>query len=395
MTMSVRKRKGTNKKILFIFFAISLPMAMVGVVLLGLYCCFWSGNSNVSRPPPYEEIYIKTTPLSTEIRKIDYAIHESLYRNNDPKGHLFFSSVHPRHQNGYVWDFTELSVKCASVRSALELQRSVVNALIRLGSEITVKAERQTDDGILCHVFAKGLYTHRIIFEFDHRQPFTGDARPKIAIIIDDLGYDADMAASFIQLDLPLSFSVLPSAPFTQVVLETLNGERHDVMLHLPMEPKDYPTIDPGPGALLLSMDEHEIRDRIRQDLSEVPESIGVNNHMGSSFTEHPAKMRVVLEELKKRSLFYVDSRTSNATVGFRLARKMGIPTGKRSVFLDHELTSGAMKIQMERLFSIARQRGAAIGIAHPHPETLKALKEFLPTLRTEFQVVPVSELLS
>jgi polysaccharide deacetylase 2 family uncharacterized protein YibQ len=395
MTMRARNRIGTNKKILFIFLVVVLPAAMVGVVFLGLYCCFWSGNSNISRPPPYEEIYIKTTPLSTEIRKIDYTIHESLYRGNNSKGLLFFSSVYPRHQNGYVWDFTELSVKCATVQSALQLQKIVVNALIRLGPEITVKTERQTGIGIVCHVFAKGLYTHKIILEFDHRQPIAGDVRPKIAIIIDDLGYDSDMAVSFIQLDLPLSFSVLPLAPFTEIVLETLDRKRRAVMLHLPMEPKDYPTVDPGPGALLLSMDEHEIRERIRQDLSEVPESLGVNNHMGSSFTENPEKMRVVLEELKKRNLFYVDSRTSNATVGFELARKMGIPTGKRSVFLDNELTSKAMKIQMDRLFSIARQRGAAIGIAHPHPETLKALKEFLPTLRTEFQMVPVSELLS
>ncbi len=219
------------------------------------------------------------------------------------------------------------------------------------------------------------------------------DARPKVAIIIDDLGYDPDLAFSFIQLDLPLCFSVLPHAPFTGLVVQEANDEGCEVMLHLPMEPKDYPSVDPGPGALFLSMAEHEIIEILDQDLREVPGARGVNNHMGSSFTENRDKMLVVLKELKKRRLFYVDSLTTSGTVGFDLAREIGLAAARRSVFIDNDLTPKAIRKQMEQLLSIARRSGSAIGIGHPHKETLRVLEEYYSRVKHEFQVVPVSAL--
>ena len=209
-----------------------------------------------------------------------------------------------------------------------------------------------------------------------------GDVLPRIAIIIDDLGYDSDIALSFIQLDLLLSFSVLPSAPFTGLIACEANKEGCEILLHLPMEPKKYPSVNPGPGALLLSMDEEEIRRILDQDLKEIPGARGVNNHMGSSFTEDHDKMLVVLRELKKRNLYFIDSRTSNNTVGF-------------SVFLDNDLGPRAIRMQMERLLNMAKHTGAAIGIGHPYQETLRILKEYCSILKTEYRLVPVSELVS
>lgn len=233
------------------------------------------------------------------------------------------------------------------------------------------------------------------------REPFSAKARapqtakPKIALIVDDLGYDREMAASFLKLDLSLSLSVLPSAPFTDQIVQEVNKKRRELMMHLPMEPKGYPLVDPGPGALLNRMTELEIRHILEHDLEQIPGVRGVNNHMGSSFTENSGKMALILRELKRRNLFYVDSLTTCRTVGFKLAREMGVRTGKRNVFLDNELSAESITKQMERLLDLAKRSGSAIGILHPHPETLEVLRMYESRMKTEFEVVSVSDLVS
>ena len=217
--------------------------------------------------------------------------------------------------------------------------------------------------------------------------------RSRVAIIIDDLGYDPDIASSFIHLDLPISLSVLPCAPYTDLIVREANENGCEIILHLPMEPKHYPSVNPGPGALFLSMEEQEILRILDKDLKDIPGARGVNNHMGSSFTENRDKMLVVLRELKKRNLFYLDSRTTSNTVGLKLAKNMGLPAAKRSVFLDNDLAPKAIRIQLERLLSMARHSGFAIGIGHPHKETLEVLTEYHSGIKAEFNIVNVSEL--
>jgi polysaccharide deacetylase 2 family uncharacterized protein YibQ len=159
------------------------------------------------------------------------------------------------------------------------------------------------------------------------------------------------------------------------------------------MEPKDYPDLNPGPGAVLTNMDERRIRKTINNDIDQVPGIRGVNHHMGSKFTERSEKMKIVLRELKRHNLFYLDSRTTNLTVAYNLAKDMGVPAARKDVFLDNDLSSKAIGFQMERLLGISRYSGIAIGIGHPHKETLDVLKEYAGILKKEFKVVPVSEL--
>jgi uncharacterized protein len=219
------------------------------------------------------------------------------------------------------------------------------------------------------------------------------DLRPKVAIIIDDLGYNSDLAFSFLKLNLELSFSILPSAPFTDIIVREANKKEREIILHQPMEPKDYPSVDPGRGALLLSMNKKDILQVLNKNLREIRGAKGVNNHMGSSFTENREKMQVILQELKNRGLFYVDSRTTMRTVGFDQAKRIGLPTAERTVFLDNSPDSRAIGVQIERLLDIAGNLGSAIGIGHPHNETLETLEKYQDRLKEEFDVVPVSEL--
>lgn len=378
------KRRVSGGKISSIVLLVMLP------VWLGSILVYAADGA-----PIYEEVYSVKDDLAGRITKIDYAVYESLFRSGTQKEDIFFLDVQPRHKNGQVWDFTELFVRCDDIQTALNIQKSIVHELSLLGPKIGLRKEKTSEGTIICHIFADCFYTHRIILRFGGIRRPKGTIRPKIAIIIDDLGYNSNIALSFIKLDLLLSFSVLPSAPFTGIVAHEAKKEGCEILLHLPMEPKKYPSVNPGPGSLLLSMDGEEIRRILDQDLKQIPEARGVSNHMGSSFTEDHEKMLIVLNELKKRNLYFLDSRTSSHSVGFTLARKIGLLTAKRSVFLDNDPAPGAIRMQMERLLNMAKHRSNAIGIGHPYKETLMMLKEYCPVLKKEYRLVHVSELIN
>jgi len=375
-----------------LFFLVLLPVSLACLIFLGAYF-FSSSNKIRISPPVYEEIYSSRSDLREKIRNIDYAIYESLYRSGIRERDISFQNVETRHQNGNVWNFTEIYVKCPDSQCMRNLQVTITHDLIALGPGISYRYEKTPDNGIVCHVSAQDFYTHKIVLGFDSRRIPVKAVRSRVAIIIDDLGYDPDIAFSFIHLGMPISLSVLPRAPYTDMIVREANENGCEIILHLPMEPKHYPSVDPGPGALFLSMSEQEILQVLGRDLRDIPGARGVNNHMGSSFTEDRDKMLVVLKELKRKNLFYVDSRTTSNTVGFKLAKNLGLPAAKRSVFLDNDLAPKAIRMQMGRLLSMARHSGFAIGIGHPHKETLAILKEYDSVIKDELHVVPVLEL--
>jgi uncharacterized protein len=191
----------------------------------------------------------------------------------------------------------------------------------------------------------------------------------------------------------PLSYSVLPFEERTAEVVARLRADGAEILCHLPMQPGDGH--DPGPGALIAGMDEDGLAGATRAALSRVPGAVGANNHMGSSLTADPAAMGMVLRVLQQEGLFFLDSRTSVETVGYSLARSLGLPAAQRDVFLDDDPQPDAVREQFRRLLDRSRQRGAAIAIAHPHPSTLVVLREEVPRAQAEgFTFVPVSFLL-
>jgi hypothetical protein len=161
------------------------------------------------------------------------------------------------------------------------------------------------------------------------------------------------------------------------------------------MEPKGYPEVNAGEGVLLLAMNDGVLLEKLRETLAALPSVVGVNNHMGSRFSEDEDKMRVVLGEIKQRGLFFVDSRTSAESRGYSLAVQMGIPAAERDVFLDNIQSAQAIGSELRRLAQLARLKGKAIGIAHPHEVTLEVLRQALPQLRQEgIELVAVSQVL-
>lgn len=221
------------------------------------------------------------------------------------------------------------------------------------------------------------------------------ESLPKVAIIIDDVGFDVDLARSFLDLKSPLTLSVLPTAPHAQAIAREAVGRGVEVLLHLPMEPKESNGEGPGAGALLANMGEEEFVGTLNGHLSKIEGVKGVNNHMGSLLSEREDKMALLFRELRKRNLFYVDSRTTPQTVAAKVAAEMKVPVASRSVFLDNELSQEAMKIQWDRLLALAREQDYAVMIAHPHRETLVFLKGHLQDLKDGMRLVRVADIVN
>ena len=166
-----------------------------------------------------------------------------------------------------------------------------------------------------------------------------------------------------------------------------------EVILHLPMEPKEYPGINPGPGALLTSMTPDQMLGRLNGHLDALGYVKGVNNHMGSRLTADADRMNQIFTVLKKRGLYFVDSRTSSESQAYSAARKFKVPFAQRDVFLDHVQEEQFITNQLQLLIRVARRDGSAIGIGHPYKVTYDVLKKELPALQRQVRIVPASHL--
>lgn len=211
-----------------------------------------------------------------------------------------------------------------------------------------------------------------------------------LALVIDDLGRSIDELRDLEALGIPISWSVLPFEPRTGDVVAWLSQGDHEVLCHLPMEASNG--ANPGPGALTSAMSPSDLAAATREALARVPIAVGVNNHMGSQVTSDATAMAAILGVVREQGLFFVDSRTSADTVAYETARAMGIPAAERQIFLDADASAEGVREQFARWRQVARERGAAVAIAHPRPHTLEVLREEVPKAKEEgFVFVPVS----
>ncbi|MCP4020756.1 MAG: divergent polysaccharide deacetylase family protein [Desulfobacteraceae bacterium] len=219
------------------------------------------------------------------------------------------------------------------------------------------------------------------------------DKTPKIAIIIDDIGYDKKITKALMDLNSNITFSVLPFSPFGSSLSKALNKSGAQLMLHLPMEPVEYPKVNPGPGALLSGMSPDALLEQLKKSLNNVPNIVGVNNHMGSKLTSASSQMNQIFTILKKRDLFFIDSKTAPQSQCKASARLLRLKFGQRDVFLDNFQKVEYITGQFKELLRIARKNGSAIGIGHPYSTTLEVLQKQLPNLKKQAKLVRASDL--
>lgn len=200
---------------------------------------------------------------------------------------------------------------------------------------------------------------------------------PRLVLIIDDLGDNYPLGARAIELPGDITYSVLPETPDASRLAIMAHRAGKQVMLHVPMSNVGHLPL--GPGGLTDDMHSWDLMAWLHYDIDSVPYVRGVNNHMGSELTADPQAMATVMRELQCHDLYFIDSRTTTATVAARAAAKAGIAHLSRDVFLDDSRQRGAMRKQFRHWLALARRDGFAVAIAHPHPATLEFLERNLP----------------
>ena len=215
----------------------------------------------------------------------------------------------------------------------------------------------------------------------------------QLAIIIDDIGYNAELGERSLALPGAFTYALLPLAPHSPR-LARLGAQRgKEIILHTPMS--NTRGLPLGPGALLETMTRGEFFQVLEMNLSAIPQARGLNNHMGSLLTQKAESMGWLMEFLQERQLYFIDSRTSAKSRADETARLYQVPSRRRDVFLDNSRDPAQITRQIDRAIALARDRGQALAIGHPYPETLDLLEQLAPRLEAaQIALVPASELL-
>ncbi len=206
--------------------------------------------------------------------------------------------------------------------------------------------------------------------------------RKKLAIIIDDMGYNEYVADKFLSLNLPLAFSFLPDAPFTPELARKFDNKGYTVMIHMPSQPLDYPKNNPGKNAIYVNTSKERTMFLLNRALKKIPEAIGLNNHMGSRILLDKKHLDYIMEFLRRNHLFFVDSATVKNSLGCTEAERFNVLCAKRQVFLDNKKNIPYIKHQLNEALKMLKFRNSVVAIGHCNIETYRAIKEFAQRLK-------------
>lgn len=252
----------------------------------------------------------------------------------------------------------------------------------------------------LCGPFTVGPILPRLlrVENNNHDKPYIkkpeGPTKAQVALIIDDVGYNPSILREIAKIPIPLSWAVLPYSPFAKECLREAETHGFEIILHLPLEPLDH-TRNPGPGVIRRNWNETEIERQLTKNLEAVPGAIGVNNHMGSLGTQDPHLMACLMKIIGEKGLFFIDSRTTAASVAEQYALEYQVPYARRHVFIDNDNDPISKKAALRQLIKIALQEGSAIGIAHVKEGNAAVIAATLPEFKKAgVEFVPISEVM-
>lgn len=366
-------------------------------------------------PLPYEEYReIRFESLQDQV---DHLLDDFLKTQGVAGEQIMRRAVRLDEKSRSAPDIHEINLQLPPGHNLEAFRNGLARKLVGLGSEVRLsiaspKPEQlaanidildQPSHRLLCSlkVESPGKITRPVVKAPPVTQPVPApipSAPPlgRAAIVIDDFGTDVRIAEAFLAVPLALTFSVLPHQTHSQEIADTVHARGHEVLLHLPMEPHGYPQVNPGHGALLASMSTDKMLESLQLALAAVPHASGVNNHMGSTFTERAEPMKLVLSEIHRRGLYFLDSFTTPRSTACALADEMRMPCERRHIFLDHEETEDFVQAQVSRLIRSAKLQGNAVAIGHPHACTLQVLKQEAARFQKErVAVVPLRQIVA
>jgi len=411
-----KKNKGRN-----ILYAIAGFVIFVFLSILALHYINKNLHRTISGPRITEE------ELNGSITALDKELNKTISQAGFIKSEIVNKKVYIKSYKDLKWQFKDVKIVTDNSEKLDKFTRSMKSLNVDSAKFDTDR----NNSSLVYSINLYGLATHKLNIEYRPRtvQNVPGQnsttskdksdtekklsyigrdqdkslfrpetkIRSKVVIIVDDIGLNKQSIDNLLDISTKLNFAVLPNLPYSEYAAERASTKGWDVLLHLPMEPKlssGYTGISAGEGALLTGLPKIDILNMLDKNINSVPYIKGVNNHMGSKFTENAELMDLVLAEVKKKDLFYIDSRTTPNTVGFKEARKLGVKTAQRDVFLDeNEASEDLIRKRLDELMKISQKNGTAIGICHPYPNTIKVLRESLHSLETVAEFVSASSI--
>jgi hypothetical protein len=339
-----------------------------------------------------KEVVGKVKKVEAEKKEEEEDISQALLQNVSDSGIPEQSINQYTDEEGVYHLLVDLPIKKYS-----QLESSFNDTFRRRDFQVTNKEEQQTNEKKYYLWQVQDIKERKLSVLFScekegvriARKAPPSPAANKVALIVDDMGYSLGAINELCSIGRPLTIAIIPYSPLASEIATISKQHDLEVILHLPLEAINNEGGNHSRGMITTGMSEEEVIATIEKNLDQVPYIHGVNNHMGSKITANSQLMHTILERLKERDLFFIDSRTTSSSVAYNIAQSLNIPSAYRHVFLDGELNENYIKGQLIELFRQAQKNGFALGICHPTQETLKVLKENFQ-LVDEFGLEPV-----
>jgi len=353
-----------------------LFLALLGGTAWVLYTRWWPANNP-----------------QTFSGRLESAVNQELTRAGVTDRDIL-NQVRKEHaQWGLTWVETQRTVRVANPASL----QDIVGRLTRTASRLGCSVDKSSRPGEVETRLSRFIWLlQKLTLTVGGREPpYLHNRQPRAAFVIDDVAYETASMDHFSALGIPLTFAILPREKHSGELSRKATGLHFPVMLHLPMEPKDVVHNDPGPSALLLSMSDEKLKFQFDRDVASVPNIVGINNHMGSAFTEDEARMRLVLGWAKKRNLYFLDSHTTGRSVGCKAAGAVGVPCLVNQTFLDNSDDVKSIEAQLDLVMKLAIKKGQTIAIGHYRRRHLvEALMKKIPEFQSRgIQIVALPAL--
>ncbi len=363
----------------------------------------WNKNPCIRLPKPnvlvgqsHRELLLHTTipyiekitlPLTDSARQADFALIQTLTRLNIDKDHLFLVVKEYKQNNNETYLFQKIR---------LFLSEDANVFINMLQEHLDVWAENVKLTAYSEHIYKltiNEIPTHELILTpvSNHFISSPIDEKPRITIVIDDLGENIHAANTLISFEIPITLSILPQSRYATDIALAAHEAGREVLIHQPMQSIQSPYVSAGPKELTMTMSPKKIEEIVHANIKKIPFASGMNNHMGSAFTCNEKKNALVCKILAKEGLFVLDSVTHSKSSFCATAQKQGLTAFRRTIFLDHGIHSEATVLQqLKYAEKLAYTTGKAILIGHPYPETIAAIKKWINTRDTSIHIVPL-----